>query len=200
MATEGTKVITSEVTLSYPNLIVARAGKTAGSKAKYSAALVIFPAQQTTPAGIASLEALRKAALVAATAKWGDKAAEMFRLKQLKSPFRDDAEGKGYPAGSLFLNVRTEQKPVCVFSFAGDDGKAKRMTDEEIKVRLYPGAKVRASLVAFSYDTDGNKGVSFALNNIQLVGEGERIDGRVAAEDEFDVDLSAAPASLAGIL
>jgi hypothetical protein len=200
MATEGTKVTTSEVTLSYPNLLVARAGKAAGSKSKFSAALVLFPAQQTTPAGVASLEALRKAALVAAEARWGAKAAEMFRTKALKSPFRDDAEAKGYPAGSLFLNVRTEQKPVCVFSHAGPDGKVQRMTDEEIKTALYPGSKVRASLVAFAYDTDGNKGVSFALNNIQKVGEGERMDGRTAAEDEFDVDLSAAPVDLSKLL
>ncbi len=46
MATEGTKVTTSEVTLSYPNLLVARAGKAAGSKSKFSAALVATPDQQ----------------------------------------------------------------------------------------------------------------------------------------------------------
>lgn len=200
MATEGTKVITSELTLSYPNLLVARQGK-GNQKAKFSAALVAFPEQQSTPAGQAFLAAAKAAVLVAAEARWGAKATEMFRTKQLKSPFRDDAEAKGYPVGSIFLNVRTEQKPACVFAHAAPgETKPQRMTDEDVKTHLYPGAKVRASLVAFAYDTDGNRGVSFALNNLQKVGDGERIDGRRAAEDEFDVDLSTAPVDISGIL
>jgi hypothetical protein len=201
MATEGTKVITSEALLSYPNLIIARAGKGANAKSKFSATVVFTPEQQNTPDGKETFAKLKAAVLAAAESKWGTKAAEMFRTKALKSPFRDDAEAKGYPAGSIFLNVRTEQKPVCVFAHAAPgEKKPQRMTDEEIKVQMYPGAKVRASIVAFAYDTDGNRGVSFALNNLQKVGEGERIDGRQAAEDEFDVDLSAAPADIASIL
>ncbi|HKJ88554.1 MAG TPA: ssDNA-binding protein, partial [Gammaproteobacteria bacterium] len=53
---------------------------------------------------------------------------------------------------------------------------------------------VRASVRPFAYDTQGNRGVSFALNNIQLLRDGERLDSRVAPEEDFDavepVDLS----------
>jgi Protein of unknown function (DUF2815). len=200
MAVEGAKVITSKAILSYPNLLVARAGKGANAKAKFSGALVWTPELIKTPDGAKCFDAMKKAVLAAAESKFGTKAAEMFRIKSLRTPFRDDAEAKGYPAGSIFLNVRTEQKPACVFAYAGPDGKPQRMTDEEIKVQMYPGALVRASIVAFPYEAEGNKGVSFALNNLQKVGEGERIDGRQAAEDEFDVDLSAAPASIDGLI
>jgi hypothetical protein len=58
---------------------------------------------------------------------------------------------------------------------------------------------VRASLRAFAYDTNGNKGVSFGLNNIQKLGEGQRLDGRKAATDEFDADLSQAPADISAV-
>lgn len=206
MAKDDVKVITSEVTLSYPNLLVARAGKGANAKAQFSAALVIFPEQQKTEAGQKMLGQLKAAALVAAESRWGNKAAEMFRTKALRSPFRDDAEAKSYPEGSIFLNVRTQNKPACVFSYPDPESvkagtpKPKKMTDDEVKTQMYAGAKVRASLVAFPYDVDGNKGVSFALNNLQKVGEGERIDGRKAAEDEFDADLSQAPADISGLI
>ncbi len=202
MASDDVKVITSEVTLSYPNLLLARAGKGANAKSKFSVALVAFPEQQKTEAGQAFLAKAKAAALAAAETRWGNKAAEMFKTKALRSPFRDDAEAKGYPAGSIFINARTEQKPACVFAYAdpASPGKPKKMTDEEVKTQMYAGSKVRASLVAFAYDVDGNKGVGFALNNLQKVGEGERIDGRKAAEDEFDVDLSQAPADIGGLL
>jgi hypothetical protein len=202
MAKDDVKVITSEVTLSYPNLLVARAGKGANAKSKFSVALVIFPEQQKTEAGQAMLGKLKQAALNAAESRWGNKAAEMFKTKALRSPFRDDAEAKDYPAGSIFINARTEQKPACVFAYAdpSNPSKPKKMTDDEVKVQMYAGARVRASLVAFPYDVDGNKGVGFALNNLQKVGEGTRIDGRKAAEDEFDVDLSQAPADISGLI
>jgi hypothetical protein len=59
---------------------------------------------------------------------------------------------------------------------------------------------VRAQLRAFSYDSNGNKGVSFALNNIQKLGDGERLDNRQAATDAFEADLSAAPADISALL
>jgi len=65
---------------------------------------------------------------------------------------------------------------------------------------MYPGAGVRASVSAFAYDSNGNKGVSFALNNMQKVSEGERLDGRAAADDEFTADLSSAPADISGLI
>jgi hypothetical protein len=65
---------------------------------------------------------------------------------------------------------------------------------------MYPGAQVRGSVSAFGYDYQGNKGVSFGLNNLQKLGEGERIDGRVAADAEFDVDMSESPADLEHLL
>jgi len=56
---------------------------------------------------------------------------------------------------------------------------------------------VRASVTAFAYDRPESKGVSFGLNNIQLLdGTTPRLDGRKAAEDEFEADASMQPASL----
>jgi hypothetical protein len=201
MAIEGSKVITSEVTLSFPNLVTPRAGQKPGSKAKYSGSFVFYPEQLATPAGKATIAAINAAVLAVATSKFGATGAEMIKKGKLNTPLRDDAEAKDYPEGSLFFNARSEQKPACVFSYADvETGKVKKMTDDEIKKEMYAGAKVRVSITAFYYDVEGNKGIGVGLNNLQKVGEGTRIDGRKAAEDEFDVDLSAAPADISSIV
>jgi hypothetical protein len=45
-----------------------------------------------------------------------------------------------------------------------------------------------ATLTAYAYDTAGNIGVAFGLQNLQFVRDGEeRFDGRTNAADDFDV-------------
>jgi hypothetical protein len=204
---QGTKVTTPKAMLSYPHIAEAQVQKDdAGNpkgKPKFSAALVFAKGTDLT--------ALQKAVKAAGEAKWPGKFDAMI-LDSRKSvaaggrikfnlPFRMDGEEKGYAEGSTFINVRTEQKPGCVYSYA-EPGTAKPavIPPDKIADELYPGAFVRATIVAFGYDREGNKGVSFALNNIQKLGEGERLDNRKAAVDEFDVDLSAAPADLDTLL
>lgn len=50
-------------------------------------------------------------------------------------------------------------------------------------------------MTAFAYDMPTSKGVSFALNNVQKLGDGKRLDGRVAATDDFEA-LESEPASM----
>ena len=179
------RVITPEFRLSYPNLFKAVPGPQ-GGEAKFSAALLF-------DAGT-DLATLKAAAIFAAREKWGAKADDMIRGGKLRLPFRDDWEEKGYPEGTIFMNVRTNNKPGVVSNRQDPDTKRPiPITDES---EIYPGCYGRASLTAFAYDTAGNKGVSFALNNFQKLRDGDRLDNRVAAEDEFDADMADEPASL----
>ncbi len=191
MADVKTKVITPKAILSYPHLHEPQPGMN-GGKAKYSAALVF-------PAGT-DLKALAEAVAAAAEAKWPGKAQKMLQSGALKSPFRKGEE-KEYAAGSVFINVRTETKPGVVSAQADPaTGKPAAIPADKIRTELYPGCYVRASVTAFAFDNSGNKGVSFALNNIQKLGDGDRLDGRVAAENEFDVDLSQPPSDIAHLI
>lgn len=190
MSTNETKVITPVFTLSYPHLDVPQ--KDDKGKLKYSACLVFAPGTDLT--------ALEKAVFAAAEEKFPGKGKEMLTKQILKNPFRKDAAAKNYPDGSIFVNVRTEQKPGTVFSHAGPDKKPARVPDEKVKETFYPGAQCRASLRAFFYDVSGNKGISFALNNVQKVADGDRLDSRVDAVDEFQADLNAAPADIESLL
>jgi len=166
--------------LSYPHLYEATKvnENNPGEKAKYSAAFVFAK-------GV-DLSQLKAAAIEAGERKFGAaKFKELLESSGLRMPFRKDAVEKGYAEGSVFINARSDSKPQLVMPYKDPDtGKPAPVTDPEI---MYPGARVRASLVAFGYDTMGNKGVSFALGNVQWLGDGERLDSRVAAADEFDV-------------
>lgn len=163
------KIVTPEARLSYPNLFKARSVN--GNEPKYSCTL-IFGAK-------ADLSKLKTAALEAAREKWGSKADDMIKRKQLKLPFRDGAEkdGEGYGEGTIFVNATSKQKPGLV-----DRGLEPIIEDGD----LYPGCYVRASLRAFAYDTQGNKGVSFGLQNVQKLRDGDPIGGRSRPADDFE--------------
>lgn len=193
MAKDELLVVTPKAILSYPHLDQPQAPqKGQAGKPKYSATLVF-------PEGT-DLSTLQAAVMKAGEEKWPGKFAEMLRVGAVRSPFRKDAEAKGYAAGSVFVNVRSEQKPGVVYLHAGADKKPATVPADKIKEDLYPGALVRGQIRAFAYDSNGNKGVSFALNNIQKLGDGERLDNRQAAEDAFEADLSAAPADISALL
>ena len=174
------RVTTPECMLSYPHLYEPTKvnANNPAEKAKYSAAFVFAP-------GV-DLGKLKTAAIEAGERKFGpSKFAELLKAGGLRMPFRKDAVEKGYAEGSVFINARSDSKPQLVMPYKDPDtGKPAPVTDPEI---MYPGSRVRASLIAFGYDTMGNKGVSFALGNVQWLGDGDRLDSRVAAADEFDV-------------
>jgi hypothetical protein len=175
---QSTRVITPEGILSFPALFTPRAGPNESKEdAKYSASLVFAPGTD--------LSGLKKAVMAALVKEFesAEKAAKIVREGSVRLPFRTDVEEKGYEEGSTFVNARSKQRPGVVSNYKGTDGKPIPITDEE---QIYPGAIVRASLTAFYYNVNGNKGVSFALNNVQKLRDGERLDGRRKAEDEFD--------------
>lgn len=200
----STRVITPEAILSYPRLFTPQAmdsdddGK--ASEAKYSTALVFSPDAVKSPLFVA----MKRAAVQAVVNKLGnDKAAAMLKNPKFNLPFRTDVEDRGYSEGSVFFNARSKQRPGIVASVAGVDGKARPITEEDQEVggpyEMYAGVRVRASVTFFYYDTKGNKGVGVALGNIQRIGDGPRLDNRVAASDEFGAELQDEPASLDGL-
>lgn len=178
---QGTKVITPEAIASYPTLAEPQAGPQ-GGEAKYSLTLIF-------PKGT-DLTALKTAVKAAIAKKYGNG-----KVPKLRLPFRsdpEDIEAKGYPEGSAFMSVRTNQKPTVVSTVPDPNNGGKPTVIDPSWV--YAGSIVRASLTAFCYDQSGNKGVTFGLNNVQFVRDcapEERLDGRRAATDEFAADENA---------
>ena len=194
-----TRVITPVAMCSYPHLFEAWAGED-GQDPKFSIALVFSEEAQASP----EYKAMKAAVLAAAEKKFPKKSVDMIRNGQLRLPFRDDAEDKGYPKGSTFANARSKDKPGVVSRHKDADGNAIVITKEEQVPGepndVYAGCMVRASLTAYGYDKAGNKGVAFGLNNVQKWAEGERIDNRMAAVQEFEADLEEPASSVADLL
>lgn len=200
MASAETKVITGEAVLSYPNLVKPQAADDGKGKPKFSVALVF-------PTGRGATTQLAAAAIAAARDKWGAKADEMIKTGAINiyggkgAAIRTDAAAKRYtgprfPEGTVFVNARSETRPGLVYAHADPaTGKPALVAEASIPDVFFAGSVVRASLTAFAYDTSGNKGVSFALNNLQAIRGGDRLDSRTAAQDDFEA-LAQDPADL----
>ena len=178
------RITTPECVLSYLNIFEARA-MDEKSEPKFSVTLIFLDGTDIS-------EMKREVARVL-TEKWGSKTKGMLKSGALRLPFRsdpDDVASKGYPLGSTFVNVRTLNQPgvVTIYPDPNNDGKPLPLTDRS---QAYPGVIARVTLDAYAYDTAGNRGATFGLGNIQIVRDGDRLDGRAPATDEFAADQDA---------
>lgn len=169
MSIEAKKVITPMFRVSFPQVFKPKAFES--QEPKYSI-VMLFDKK-------ADLKALRLAAENAATEKWGDKTKWP---KTLRLPFKDGNEKAQLPGyeDTIVVSASSQAKyrPGVV------DQARSPITEED--GTFYAGCYARAQLLAFAYDMAGNKGVSFALQNVQKMKDGEPFSGRKAAEDVFD--------------
>jgi hypothetical protein len=191
------RVITPLVVLSYPHLAVAQKSNQAGKADKFSATGIVTAETLQIAEEKAKFDAIKEGLIAAGREKWGAKFDTLVKGDGFKKGIRSDSESKNYPAGSVFLTARSVNQPGLVYSYADPTTKKPaKIAQDDIKKVLYAGAIVRLLVTIFPFEQEGNKGLSFGLEGVQFVKDGPRIDGRVAAEDAFNVDLSAAPASL----
>jgi hypothetical protein len=161
------KITTPVARLSFPNIWQPRVPDSGGD-AKYSAVLIF-------PKGT-DLSELKKAVV--------EVAKKFFKGKKppanYRSPFRDNSQKEnipGYEEDGTFISCTSYNRPGVV------DKKCVTITDPN---ELYPGCWVKATVVAFSYNKKGNVGISFGLNNLQKVKDGEPLGSWSRAEDDFE--------------
>lgn len=170
----ATKVVTGKVRLSYVHLFEPFSNKD-DQAPKYSVVLLI---PKTDKATIKKLRDAEKAAAEAGKAK-------IFNGKipvTLKSVLHDgdeegDLERNPEYEGYWFMSVSSKTKPGIV------DRDVQPILDS---TEVYSGCFARCSINAFAYNTQGNKGVSFGLNHVQKMEDGDFLGGRSRAEDDFD--------------
>jgi len=179
--------------LSYPNLFVPKLppNPKPGQKARFSC-MILIP----TELDIKELQAICYNLL---KEKWGDKTDALLEAgfqnqpNGLKWPFRKDnlkRDGsKRYDETKYkcFITPWSENQPGLVDRYAGPDGKPLKITQPQ-QDKLYAGCFVNVSVNPFVYDNSGNRGVNLGLVNIQHWDKGERLDNRIAAEDEFQAE------------
>lgn len=195
--TKKKSLITPVSIISYPSLDMARKSEDSDGPPKFGAAFIFTADVLGTPA----FKALQKRVVEVGAAALKKSEAEVVELLKkgldnggIRSPFRRNWEAKGYPEGSVYINARSTNRPGCVLA------DLTTVPPERVKEVFYAGARVKASVGAYYYDKKGNKGISFGLNNVQFIRDGERLDNRARPEEEFTADMSDAPDSMDDLL
>lgn len=122
-----------------------------------------------------------------------EKAQEFFKKpwKQLPADVKrglrngEEKDFDGFGKGTWFANLTTTERPGVV-----DMAKKVISPEEGNADQLYPGCYCRATVTVYGYNKVG-KGVAIGLSNLQKVKDGDRLDNRVAAENDFDDDVDA---------
>lgn len=177
----GNRVTTGEVRLSYAHLFEPYA-QNDDRAPRYSTVIVIPKSDKAT------INALKKAATEAAEAgkssKFGGKIPPAIAKNPLTTMHDGDEEAdlERNPEyeGCMYMAVGGKTQPGII------DRQKQPILDQS---EVYSGCYVRVALGAFAYNTQGNKGVSFGLNHVQKLRDGEPLGGITRAEDEFDDDL-----------
>ena len=143
-----------------------------GGAEKYSVSVLIPKNDKAT---IGAINAAIDAAIEEGIAKFGGKKPNKAAIKL---PLRDgdvEREDEAYK-GHYFVNANSNTAPQIV------DRMVKPILDRS---EVYSGCYARVSLNFYAFNSNGNKGVACGLGNIQKVRDGEPLDGRTNAADDF---------------
>jgi len=161
------KVTTGKVRASYVNVFKPRLNDLS-NKEEYSMVILIPKTDKKT------VDALNDAIQEKVAAKWGAKPPLKMRL-----PLRDgDEEKPGDEAyeNHYFMTVKTYDRPGII------DRNMQDVLDES---EFISGDYCRCTINASAYDVKGNRGVSFWLNNVQILCKGEPLTSKARAINEF---------------
>ena len=170
----GTKVVTGKVRLSYAHLFEPHASFE-NQQPKYSVVILVPKTDKET---IRKIKAAQKVALEnGKNTKFNGSIP-----KNWKNTFRDgdeemDLEKNPEYEGMMFMTVSNSQKPGIV------DRDVQPILDP---TEVYSGCYARVSINAFPFSASGNKGVSFGLNHVQKLADGEPFGSITRAEDDFE--------------
>lgn len=168
-----------EGTARYVNILIPRARKDSKGvvtgEPKYQITLIF---DEDT-----DLKTMKKSATDAGIEKFGPKFPELVKKGKINWPFVDNADKvddddnaiPGFEQPGCSVGFKTKDKPGIV------DEDAEPIMD---KSDIYDGMRARVSCRAFAYDNE-SKGVAFYLINVQKLGDGDRLSGDPAAEEDF---------------
>ena len=172
----STKVVTGEVRGSYVRVFKAKMNDY--GKMEYSMKILIPKEDKKTLAAIE--KAVKAAKELGKETKWGGKIPSGLKLPLRDGDGDDEQDGDGPDVGHHFMNVKNERQPGIV------DRDRQEILDEQAFVS---GDYCRVSINAYPFNTNGNKGVSFGLKNIQVLRKGEPLGGSAESPDDAFDDL-----------
>ena len=124
-------------------------------------------------ADLSELKAIIKEAI---TDKWGNNPPRGLKLP-LKDGNNNDTSKYPEDKDKYVANAKTIIAPPGVVN-----SQVQPIMDPN---EVYSGCYMRATLTAYAYDKGGGKGVSFGLQNLMKVKDGEPLSSRATAENDF---------------
>lgn len=177
------KVVTGIVRFSYA--FVHEPVQMQNGKMKYSVNLLIPKNDTQTLARIQA--AITATETMAMAGDWGGRKPQVYKnpvLHDGDAPHPETGVVDPVAAGHYFLRARSDNKPGLV------DINLNPIIEKE---DFYSGCYGRASVTFFPYNTEGTKGISCGLNNLQKTHDGERLAGGASAEEDFGGENALAP-------
>lgn len=175
----NTKVVTGKVRFSFVNVFEARAFGD-NKDAKYSVMLLI---PKTDIGTITSMKrAIENAAQKGLAKVFGGKLPPIVKTSLKDADVDTDNDGNvfstkwPYTAGHYIINVSTKNQPQIV------DAELKPIMSP---TEFYSGCYGRASINFYAYNSNGNKGITAGLNNLQKLDEGESLGSISSPEEDF---------------
>ncbi len=174
-----TKVTTPKFRVSFPAVFAPKSYK--GGKLTYSI-VMLFDKKLVAEGKLNDLQNLIKAS---ALDKWGEVPPSVIEMDEDTCPF-NDGDKKSYDGyeGTYHVRAASMYKPAVV-----DTGDARKGIEPQAildEQEIYAGCYARASVTAFTWEAMGRKGVSFGLQNIQKLADGEPFSGRGDPTADFD--------------
>lgn len=169
-----TKVVTGKVRLSYVHLFEPYAANP-DQPEKYSCVILIPKSDKAT---LKKIKAAQDAAAEAGKAKtFNGKIPANLKTTLHDGDEEGDLERNPEYEGHMFMSVSSKTRPGIV------DRSTNAILDSS---EVYSGCFARVSINAFAYNTQGNRGISFGLNHVQKLADGDFLGGRSKAEDDFE--------------
>ena len=170
----GENVLTPKFRVSYPTVFTSKYNNLS-KRDEYSVTALFLEGE--------TLNELKAVAKRVAYAKWPNKLPKNF-----KSPFKDQAEREddetgempeGYVKGNKMLVMKTTRQPGII------DQKKNEIIDPD---KFYAGCFARADVYCMAYEMEkgASRGVTFILNNLQFMEDGDPFSSRPKASDVFE--------------
>jgi len=172
-----TRVVTGRVRLSYCHLFEPYSNKP-DQEPRYSVTILIPKSDKAT---LSKIKTAQEAAAEEGKSKaFGGKVPSNLKTTLHDGDEEADLDRNPEYAGHMYMAMSSKSRPGVV------DQNLNPILDS---TQVYSGCYARVSINAFAYNTSGNRGVSFGLNNVQFLEDGEPLGGRTRAEDDFADDL-----------
>ena len=168
-----TRVVTGKVRLSYVHLFEPYSNKPE-QEPRYSCTILIPKSDKATLKKLQ--DAIKAAAENGKASVFGGRVPSNIKTTLHDGDEEADLDRNPEYAGHYYMALNSKQRPGVV------DEDLNAVLDS---TKVYSGCYGRVSINAFAYSNSGNKGISFGLNNVQFLEDGEPLGGRTRAEDDF---------------